>query len=170
MELLKEVVNFFRFTTYLFDVTHHYDVLQKAVIRLLEAISKEASLENSGGSAHLSPEVMESLCEVIAVMPDNMRTQVAINQFLFGQLAENPAPESGLVARMLKRIADDVVNFQEDTAFLECGKQAVLRLKSHYPQAVQAFAAQVRLEAGKAGSPGDGLSDLLSFFHSENLL
>ena len=51
MELLKEVVNFFRFTTYLFDVTHHYDVLQKAVIRLLEAISKEASLENSAGSA-----------------------------------------------------------------------------------------------------------------------
>ena len=167
MNLLQEVRLFLGFMHHVLDITNRYELLQKAISELLKVMSVEDV--NGAAREHLSPVVLEKMCEMIAVMPVDLQTNVEVNQVLFRELAENPAITNELAERVLLRIAADVIFNMDDQAFLNCGREAVKQLLPVYPQAVQIFAAELKNLAEKAGSPSDGLLDLISFFRRTGL-
>lgn len=167
MDLLQEVRLFLGFMHHVLDITNRYEPLQKAISELLKVMSVEDV--NGAAREHLSPVVLAKMCEMIAVMPVDLQTNVEVNQVLFRELAENPAITNELAERVLLRIAADVIFNMDDEAFLNCGRAAVKQLLPVYPQAVQIFAAELKNLAEKAGSPSDGLLDLISFFRRMGL-
>ncbi len=168
MDLLQEVRLFLGFMHHVLDITNRYEPLQKAISELLKVMAVGDA--NSAAREHLSPIVLEKMCEMIAVMPVDLQTNVEVNRVLFQELAENPVVSNELAERVLVRIAADVIFNMDDEAFLNCGKEVVKQLLPVYPQAVQAFAAQVSEVAGKAESSDPGLIRLVNFFHQEGLV
>ncbi len=86
MDLLQDVRLFLGFMHHVLDITNRYESLQKTISELLKIMAVEDA--NSAAREHLSPIVLEKMCEMIAVMPVDLQANVEVKRVLFQKLTE----------------------------------------------------------------------------------